>query len=261
MVRIRHYALLGFLLGLLTLLMVYPLVQQIAVAFLDKGVPSLYWVGSVLGDATFRSQLLTSLVLGLTVTLFCNLIAFPLALIAAKFDFPGKAILAAVVLVPMVLPPFVGAIGMKQLLGTFGSLTIFLQHLQILEPHEGINWLARGGFWALAVLISLGLYPIAYLNLQAALANIDPAMLEAAQNLGGRRWTNFRRITLPLAMPGLFAGSTIIFIWAFTELGTPLLLDYRHVVSRSIWDDLAQTVSATSDSNRAFAKVVLVLVV
>ncbi|MCL2648172.1 MAG: iron ABC transporter permease [Phycisphaerales bacterium] len=257
----RHYALLLFLLTLLTLLMVYPLIQQIAAAFLDKGRPSLYWLSSVLSDATFRSQLITSLALGLTVTLLCNLIAFPLALIAARFDFRGKTLLAALVLVPMVLPPFVGAIGMKQLLGTFGSLTILLQHLHLLSPHEGINWLARGGFWALAALISLGLYPIAYLNLQAALANIDPAMLEAAQNLGGKRFANFRRITLPLAMPGIFAGSTIIFIWAFTELGTPLLLDYRRVVSRSIWDDLAQTVSATSDNSRAFAKVVLVLVV
>ena len=101
-----------------------------------------------------------------------------------------------------------------------------------------MNWLGRGGFWALVGLITLGLYPIAYLNLQAALANIDPAMLEAAENLGGRRWTNFSAdCTLPLAMPGMFAGSTIIFIWAFTELGTPLLLDYRKVVSRSIWDD------------------------
>jgi iron(III) transport system permease protein len=239
--------------------MLLPLYHEVAAAFLMNKKFSLYWIQNVLADPTFRKQLLTSLALGLTVTLLANLIAFPLALISQRYNFRGKTFLAAAVLLPMVLPPFVGAIGMKQILGTFGSLTVFLQHLGILDHAHGINWLDKGGFWALAVLITLGTYPIAYLNLQASLANIDPAMLEAAENLGGTRFTNFRRITLPLAMPGIFGGSTIIFIWAFTELGTPLLLDYRNVVSRSIWDDLTQALSG--DSNLGFAKVVIVLAI
>jgi iron(III) transport system permease protein len=258
-VPLRHYLLLALLLLLLALLMLYPLASGIAAAFLDRGGLSLYWIAAAFGDATFRRQLLTSLALGVTVTILCNAIAFPLALIGRAFDFRGKSLLSAFVLVPMILPPFVGAIGMKQLLGTFGSLTVLLQHLHILAHKDGVNWLGAGGFWALAVLISLGVYPIAYLNLQASLANIDPAMIEAAQNLGGRRWTNFRRITLPLAMPGVFAGSTLIFIWAFTELGTPLLLDYRNVVSRSIWDEYAAASSGPTAS--AYAKVVILLLI
>jgi iron(III) transport system permease protein len=189
----------------------------------------------------------------------CNLIAFPLALVSRHYEFRGKGFLGGLVLVPLILPPFVGAIGMRQLLGNFGSLTVALQHLGLVNPHEGVHWLTAGGFWALAVLISLGLYPIAYLNLQAAMANIDPAMLEAAQNLGGRKGRNFFKITLPLAMPGVFAGSTLVFIWAFTELGTPLLLQYRNVVSRSIWDDLAATTGG--NSSMGFAKVVIVLAI
>ncbi|MCL2649120.1 MAG: hypothetical protein FWD61_19325 [Phycisphaerales bacterium] len=209
--QFRHYALLLLLLAVLTLLMVYPLIQQIAAAFLDKGRPSLYWLSSVLSDATFRSQLLTSLALGLTVTLLCNLIAFPLALISARYDFTGKTLLAALVLTPMVLPPFVGAIGMKQLLGSFGSLTIALQHLHLLAPDQGINWLARGGFWALATLISFGLYPIAYLNLQAALANIAPACSVAnltqfcaiGQPLEGNLFDKSGRATIQIDPKGL----------------------------------------------------------
>jgi len=257
--QIRQYLLLFILFGLLAVMMLYPLLNGIGTAFVDKGHFSLFWISSVLQDRAFLEQLGTSLALGVTVTLLCNLIAFPLALIAARYDFAGKKFLSALVLVPMVLPPFVGAIGMRQFLGTFGSLTVFLQHLHLLSPHEGVNWLSKGGFWALAVLISLGVYPIAYLNLQASLANIDPAMLEAAQNLGGRRFTNFWRITLPLAMPGIFAGSTIVFIWAFTELGTPLLLDYRSVVSRAVWDDLSAAQSG--QGSLAYAKVVIVLLV
>ncbi len=107
--------------------------------------------------------------------------------------------------------------------------------------------------------MALGLYPIAYLNLQASLANIDPAMLEAARNLGGRRWGNFRRITLPLAMPGVFAGSTLVFIWAFTELGTPLMIQYPNVVSRAIWDNVAGVTEGKS--SLGFAQVLIVLAI
>ena len=262
---LRHYVLLIILVAILLLFMVYPVVQMIAVAFTppqaagESSSNHFYWFESVLKNPRFMKQVGNSLLLAAVVTVLCNLIAFPLALISHRYSFRGKALLSALVLVPMVLPPFVGAIGMRQLLAKFGSLSILLQHLGILGPAEGINWLQRGGFWALAALVALGLYPIAYLNLQAALANIDPAMLEAAQNLGGRRIRNFFKITLPLAMPGIFAGSTIIFIWAFTELGTPLLIDYRDVVSRAIWDDLSAAQSGTSPGSAAKTTLVLAI--
>jgi iron(III) transport system permease protein len=262
-----HYLLLGIMLVLLGLLMVYPVAMILGSAFVlreSQGTQqvakfSFFWFEKVLTDQNFLHYLSNSLLLALCVTVLCNIIALPLALIAQRFQFKGKGLLTGMVLVPMVLPPFVGAIGMKQILGTFGSFTILLQNLGILAPGTGVNWLREGGFGACVAMITLGLYPIAFLNTQAALANIDPAMHEAAQNLGSTRWRNFFRITLPLAMPGIFAGSTIIFIWAFTELGTPLLLDYRAVVSRSIWDDLAN--ADLTKGNTAFAKVVIVLLV
>jgi iron(III) transport system permease protein len=74
------------------------------------------------------------------------------------------------------------------------------------------------------------------LNLTAAIANIDPAMEEAASNLGAGRWRRFWTVTFPLMRPGYFAGSVIVFIWAFTDLGTPLMFDYRRVVPVQIFD-------------------------
>ena len=76
------------------------------------------------------------------------------------------------------------------------------------------------------LLEAVALYPILYLNLVAAIANLDPAMEEAATNLGASRWRRFRTVTLPLIRPGLFAGGTIVFVWSFTELGTPLMLEF-----------------------------------
>lgn len=82
---------------------------------------------------------------------------------------------------------------------------------------------------------ALHLYPILYLNLVAALANVDPAMEEAAENLGCTGFRKFRKVTLPLIMPGLFAGGTIVFIWAFTELGVPLMFEFNRVTSVQIF--------------------------
>ena len=92
----------------------------------------------------------------------------------------------------------------------------------------------------MVLLQALSLYPILYLNAVAALANIDPAMEEAAANLGCTRLRRFLRITLPLMMPGLFAGGTLIFIWSFTELGTPLIMNYTRCASVQVYDSLKE---------------------
>jgi len=90
-------------------------------------------------------------------------------------------------------------------------------------------------FWGIVILNALHLYPILFLNLTAAFANVDPAMEEAAANLGCTGFRKFRRITLPLIMPGMFAGGIIVFIFAFTELGVPLIFDYARTTPVQIF--------------------------
>ena len=100
------------------------------------------------------------------------------------------------------------------------------------------DWLAKGRFAGIVVMNALHLYPILYMNILAALANLDPAMEQAAENLGCPPWRRFFRITLPLAMPGVFAGASIVFIWAFTELGVPLVFDFARVAPVQIFDGI-----------------------
>jgi len=101
---------------------------------------------------------------------------------------------------------------------------------------EPIDWFGGGGFLGVVILEALHLYPIMYLNVAAALANVDPSLEEAAQNLGASRWKVFRTVTFPLMLPGYFAGAAIVFIWAFTDLGTPLIFHYRNVVAVQIFE-------------------------
>jgi iron(III) transport system permease protein len=94
-----------------------------------------------------------------------------------------------------------------------------------------------------------------FLNVSAAMANVDPALREAAQNLGASGLRLFRTITLPLILPGYFAGAIIVFIWAFTDLGTPLIFGYSRVVPVQIFD----AVNDLNTNPMGFTLVVFVL--
>ena len=215
---------------------VWPVLQILRGGFVnDDGQLTLAYLGALLRDPLYLGGLLNSFLLATAATSLALLIALPLAVVSDRYLFPGKALLGSVILIPMILPPFVGAIGIKQIFGQYGALNALLHHAGLLGAGETIDWLARSQFWGIAVVEAFSLYPIIYLNAVAALANIDPALEEAAQNLGCTGLRRFFRVTLPLIRPGLFAGGTIVFIWTFTELGTPLVFDYDRVTSVQIY--------------------------
>jgi iron(III) transport system permease protein len=126
---------------------------------------------------------------------------------------------------------------MQSMFGLNGSVNILLQRLGILSSGSSIDWFA-GGFWGVVVMEALHLYPVLYLNSVAAFANVDPQLLEAASDCGCVGIRRFIRIQLPLISPGLFAGSTIVFIWSFTELGTPLMFHFGRITSVQIFDGI-----------------------
>lgn len=203
----------------------------------DGGFTARY-VLAVFENPIYLEGLYNSFKMGLFSTVLSLAIALPLALIANRFRFPGKGALTSLLLVPMILPPFVGALGVKQILGQAGVLNAVLIKLGLMDPANPVDWLGSGQLTGVVIMNALHLYPIAYLNISAALANLDPAMEEAAENLGCHGLRRLRKVTLPLIMPGLFAGATIIFIWSFTELGVPLIFDYGRVTSVQIFDGI-----------------------
>jgi iron(III) transport system permease protein len=218
---------------LLGTLFLWPLWQVVQGGFRMDGVWTFKYLAGVFKNPVYVEGLWNSARLAAGTTLLATLLALPLAWLSNRFEFPGKSFLTALLLVPMILPPFVGAIGFQQLLGPYGALNAWLG----LGP---VDWLGKGRYFGVIVLQALSLYPILYLNLSAALANIDPAMEEAAANLGASVFTRFRRVVMPLMMPGFFAGGTIIFIWSFTELGTPLMLNYYRCAPVQVYDALKE---------------------
>ena len=218
------------------LFFLWPIAETVRGAFVGSdGRFTLDYIAEVFRNPLYLEGLWNSFRIGIFSTLLAALIAMPLAWMSDRFNFPGKPLLGALVLVPMIMPPFVGAIGVKQILGQQGALNALLADLGIMNPDAPIDWLGEGRIWGVVALIALNLYPIIYLNVLAALANVDPAMEEAAENLGCTGFRKFRKITLPLIMPGVFAGGTIVFIWSFTELGVPLMFDFTRVASVQIF--------------------------
>jgi len=189
-------------------------------------------------NPVYAEGLLNSLAVASLTTMIVMLIGLPLAALAAHCAFPGKNIFSALILVPLILPPFVGAIGIRQILGQYGMLNAILVKAGFCDWANVFDWLGAGRFFAVALTEALHLYPIFYLNAVAALSNVDPSMEEAAAGMGVSGFSRFRRITLPLIAPGIFAGSALVFIWSFTELGTPLIFDYNRLTAVQIFDGL-----------------------
>ncbi len=209
-----------------------PLWMVISGGFVVGGEFTLKYLFGVFQNPIYAEGLRNSVTIAMCTTTLVTLIAVPLAWLSNRYDFAGKKMMSALILVPMILPPFVGAIGFQQMFGVYGVVNS-LFGLQT-------DWLGGGRFVGVVLLQALGLYPIMYLNVAAALANVDPAMEEAAENLGCHGFKKFRRITLPLIMPGLFAGGTIVFIWSFTELGTPLIMNYTRCAPVQVFDALKE---------------------
>jgi iron(III) transport system permease protein len=244
--RTGSYLLLALVLAIFAVFLLWPIYQVVRVAFFGVGSDptaggfTLGYFKAIFLDAELRQGLINSALIALGVTIVCICISVPLALLSVRYDFRGKAVVSALLLVPLILPPFVGAIGMRQILGRMGALTAIAAKFGSVDGNTPIDWFGNARLLGIVLVESLALYPILFLNVSAALANIDPAMEQAAANLGASRWTIFRKITLPLMRPGLFAGGTIVLIWSFTELGTPLMFDFYDVTPVQIFHRLTQ---------------------
>lgn len=221
------------------LFFVYPIWYTVKEAFVTTdGSITFAYILEIFQNPVYVEGLVNSFYMGFFTTILALAIALPLAILANTWNFSGKEILNSLILVPLILPPFVGALGIKQLLGQAGVLNAFLIDLGLMDAAAPFDWLGEGRLFGVVLMNALHLYPIAYLNVSAALANVDPAMEEAAENLGCHGLRRLFRITLPMIMPGMFAGATIIFIWSFTELGVPLIFDFTRVTSVQIFDGI-----------------------
>jgi iron(III) transport system permease protein len=243
----------GLVAAFLFTFMIYPLLYVFVRSFWIGGHLDFSFFGLMFQNPVLRRAIFNSLLIGTLTTTLTTLLALPLAYVFTNFSFRGKAFLQSFLLVPLILPPFVGAIGIKQLFARFGSVNLLLMKIGVM--HQPLDWFGDGGLLCVVLLESLTFYPIMFLNLSAALANVDPSLEEAARCAGATRWETLRKVTLPLMLPGFFAGAVIVYIWSFTDLGTPLIFDFQVTIPVQIFS----MVTDINENPMGYALVVLVI--
>jgi iron(III) transport system permease protein len=217
----------------LLLFMVYPLAHVVIGAFSLDGKLSLHFFSIMLRTEHYRGVLYNSLNIAMAVTLISSVVAYALALSMSRMRLPASSTIHALLLAPLVIPPFVGVLGVRQLFGRFGSLNMALLNWNLID--RPIEWLGPGSAMGIIALQVIHLVPILYLSIRASLDNAHISLEEAAVMCGASKLSVLRRIILPLSLPGWFAGATLVFIGSFTDLGTPLLFEYRNVLSVQIY--------------------------
>jgi len=203
----------------------YPLLEVLSVAVVVNGRPTLAPLIAFFARPLFREALANTLLSGLLAVVFGSVVAVPLALLGVRYQFPGRTVLTAFGLLPLVIPPFVGAVAFQQILGRSGPVNL------VLLERFGVTVPFMDGLRGVILVQTLHYFPFILLNTAAALSTLDRSLEEAAQNLGSSGWRLFRRILLPLSLPGYAAGALLTFIRVIDDLGTPLMLNYTKLLA------------------------------
>jgi len=156
-----------------------------------------------LADPQVRDALWLTGLTSLITVAACLVLGTPLAWLLARVDFPGRSLLRAAVTVPLVLPPVVAGVALVSALGRNG-LTIPYTTAAVVIAHTFVSM------------------PFFVLSLEGALRAAGERYDVVAATLGADRWTTFRRVTLPLALPGLFAGSVLAWARSLGEFGATI---------------------------------------
>jgi iron(III) transport system permease protein len=221
---------------------VYPVLRVLGGALIADGKFSPALLLLPLRDSLMREGLRNAFMLGVGVTILSSILALAPAYAAARLRFAGKPLLTGLLLVPLLLPPLVGAVGLRQLLAREGTINTLLMQRGILA--QPIDFLIMSAPLVIVV-AALHLYPLIYLNVSAAWANIDSSLEEAAENLGASTARVLRSVTLPLLLPGYLSGALIVFIFALTDLGTPLIFEFKRVTAVQMYDARTNVYSPT----------------
>ncbi|WP_029356884.1 iron ABC transporter permease [Bosea sp. 117] len=207
--------------------LIVPVGSVIYVAFTEKGTGGFTLVNfaDFFRTDLFLRSFWNSFYVSAATVVLASVFALPLAYITTRFDFRGAVIVQTLGFLPLIMPPFVGAVSMQLLFGRNGTVNLLLNdwfgfRIPFMEGLNGVIFVQ-----------AIHYFPFILINLSAALRNIDRSMEEAAQNLGSSGMRLFRRIVLPLAMPGYVAGASLVFVKVFDDLATPLLLNVKDMLA------------------------------
>ncbi|WP_028042813.1 ABC transporter permease [Candidatus Stoquefichus massiliensis] len=206
------------LITLYALFLLYPLFCILKESIISNGHLSLEHFIKFFSKSYYFETLINSFVVSVCATVMTLIIGVPLAYFYNMYEIKGKSMIQIIIILCCMSAPFIGAYSWILLLGRSGLLTQFIESLT--------GWTVPSiyGFKGILLVLSLQLYPLVFLYVSGALKNIDNSLLEASENMGCTGTKRFFKIIVPLCMPTILASTLLVFMRAFADFGTPLLI-------------------------------------
>ena len=204
---------------LYALFLLYPLFMILRSSVTDEaGAFTFTWFQQFFSQSYYFSTLTNSFNVTIWATILTLLIGYPLAYFYNMFHIRGKTFLQIIIILSSMSAPFIGAYAWIQLLGRSGMITVFIRDL------TGITIPNIYGFNGILLVLTLQLFPLVFLYISGALKKIDNSLIEASANMGVSGIQRFFKVIVPLTMPTIFAAGLLVFMRAFADFGTPLLI-------------------------------------
>ncbi|MEO7010593.1 MAG: iron ABC transporter permease [Caldimonas sp.] len=226
------------LVAVLAVLVVLPLSWLLYYSLIDdNGAFTLANFAALVNDATLRRPFIVAIGMALGVGALSCVIATPLAWLVSRTDLPARRVVRALVMASFVTPPFLGAIAWEILAApNSGLINVAYRHLTGAQRQEHLVDIYT--FWGLVFAIACYTFPYVFTLVANGLDRVPSDLEDASAILGGRGLTTLRRVTIPLVLPAMLAGSLIAILQALTMFGSPAILALPagfHVITTKIW--------------------------
>ncbi len=231
---------------LLFVFILLPYLTIVVMSFRTPGEGAPYGEGYTLAnyirflsDSFYIGQTLNTLMIGFICTVVCLVLGFPVAWQLARGNSRFRGLAYGIVLSPLLVGIVIRSYGWTILLGNNGVINRTLMNLGIVDRPVGLMYNTLG----IVIALSHVFLPFMILPIMNAIQGIDPSLESAARSLGASKTTIFRRIVLPLAMPGIQAGCILTFVLSLSAYVTPSLIGGSKVktMAVSVVDALVDT--------------------
>jgi len=208
------------------LFVVYPLISLVISGFQDQhtGQFSLVNFETLATRPFFYQALFRSFSVAISTTVLAVFLGVSMAYFSSMYRIKGRRVFNILIIISMLSPPFVGAMSWILLMGRNGYFVRFFYNW------FGIQLPSIYGFGGIVLVMTLFTYPLVFLFAQGALKRVDASLIEAAESLGCSPVKKAMTLTIPLVAPSILAGALLVFIDAFSEFGTPMLLGEGYLV-------------------------------
>ncbi len=206
------------LLVALAVFLLYPILTVLSTSFMRKDGASGWAI--FFSDPKYLAALVNTILLGLAVTLFSALIGVPLAYVAARYTFPGKALIAILPLTTLVVPEVIAAQTWLMMLGNNGLITRWLADVGIALP-------SFYGWFGLTTVMTFIYYTYVYIGTLAAIRGFDGQLEEAAQGLGTTPMLSRWKVMVPVILPAVLASCLLVFTLVAGNFAVATILGHR----------------------------------